>query len=430
MLYGTKIQHGEGPNSESSVSKHRDTHKQLSLSISRTMFSLLAYSATCWVIILQPDVPFVLTSGGVQIPLINVAVSLNAFMIIGPFCLISITTYLYLFLSKLDRVPEIKKYEKQQSIFNFNDGISRFLCFLLFYACPISVMVGFCWKSAVSGWRFLMILVTIVMIIVILAFYVDRRKLCAAKSQNEFYLKNNQISVVKKIFETLSFRYGFGSKVRLLFEFLVTIISIFVILFFSLFLSVFVRRPLNLERAQLKEAYLLKIDLSDANLSNANLWKANLREASLYHAKLREADLSETDLRSSYMGGADLSGTLLNDAKMIRAHMNGCNLNSADLTGADLRGADLSNANLNYADLTRAVLIGANLEGISLHRAILNETVLSKVNNLKADQICKALSIYKIEISNEMESQVKEVCPDRVEEIRSGYFFPPSPFEE
>jgi hypothetical protein len=55
------------------------------------MFVLLAYSASCAVIIAQPDISFVLLSRGVQIPVINATVNLKAFLLAGPFGLILIT---------------------------------------------------------------------------------------------------------------------------------------------------------------------------------------------------------------------------------------------------------------------------------------------------------------------------------------------------
>ena len=107
------------------------------------MFAMLAYSASCAVIMAQPDVPFVLTSSGVKIPVINVAVNLKAFLVVGPLGLTAITAYLHLFLSKLDGIGELDEYDKQPFIFNFKDKFSRTIRFLIFYATPPIVMLGF-----------------------------------------------------------------------------------------------------------------------------------------------------------------------------------------------------------------------------------------------------------------------------------------------
>jgi len=107
--------------------KLRERHKEISATVRRTMFALLAYSASCAVIIVQPDLPFVLTSSGVKVPVINVAVNLNAFLIVGPLGLIAITIYLHIFLEKLDRITELSEDDKQPFLFNFQGPITSWI---------------------------------------------------------------------------------------------------------------------------------------------------------------------------------------------------------------------------------------------------------------------------------------------------------------
>lgn len=64
----------------------RERHKEISRTVRRTMFALLAYSGSCGVIIAQPYLPFVLTSSGVKLPVINIVVNLKSFLIVGPLC--------------------------------------------------------------------------------------------------------------------------------------------------------------------------------------------------------------------------------------------------------------------------------------------------------------------------------------------------------
>jgi hypothetical protein len=56
-------------------------YKKIYAKTCKEIYCFLAYSASCGVIIAQPDVPFVLTSSGVQIPVICVAVNLKAFLL-------------------------------------------------------------------------------------------------------------------------------------------------------------------------------------------------------------------------------------------------------------------------------------------------------------------------------------------------------------
>lgn len=91
----------------------------------------------------------------------------------------------------------------------------------------------------------------------------------------------------------------------------------------------------DLERVDLRGAYLRGADLRRADLSGAYLIGADLRRADLRGAYLSGADLRRVDLREAYLRGADLRG--------------------AYLIGADLRGAYLSEAYLGEADLRETI---------------------------------------------------------------------------
>ena len=58
MTNGDPAQSAESPQFGSGPKKSREIHKELSATIRRTMFTMLAYSAACAVIMVQPDVPF------------------------------------------------------------------------------------------------------------------------------------------------------------------------------------------------------------------------------------------------------------------------------------------------------------------------------------------------------------------------------------
>ena len=99
-------------------------------------------------------------------------------------------------------------------------------------------------------------------------------------------------------------------------------------------------RSLNLppdHNSRVLNNQLDKYDLRDADLKGAFLVKVNFRGANL-----RKADLSWTELREANLQGADLSG----------ANLTGAFLGNAKLQGANLQGAILEKANLTGADLT------------------------------------------------------------------------------
>ncbi len=96
-------------------------------------------------------------------------------------------------------------------------------------------------------------------------------------------------------------------------------------------------------------------DFEAAKLSEADLHNAILRGVNLSEALLDRAVLTRTDLRGADLSWADLSGA---------------NLGSADLRGAILTRADLSGADLRHANLLRADLSLATLDGVQWAGAI------------------------------------------------------------
>ena len=95
------------------------------------------------------------------------------------------------------------------------------------------------------------------------------------------------------------------------------------------------------------------IDLIRADLRNANLANARLNEANLNYAKLKGANLSKANLKR-----ADLTVANLADACCTETNFRGANLRKSDL-----RRADLTRANLKEAILVRTLVDKAKLSG-------------------------------------------------------------------
>ncbi|MCL2622992.1 MAG: pentapeptide repeat-containing protein [Planctomycetaceae bacterium] len=124
-------------------------------------------------------------------------------------------------------------------------------------------------------------------------------------------------------------------------------------------------------RANLSDAILRGVDLSDANLQRASLLNANLQGAGLYHVNLQSADLRNANLqgtKTSHMKlqDADLSDTNLQGANLYRA-----NLRKATLLNANLRGANLFTVELqehwpedNDSHVGQSVFQGTDFRGI------------------------------------------------------------------
>jgi uncharacterized protein YjbI with pentapeptide repeats len=404
--------------SDGFLNKQREVHKELSITVRRTMFTMLAYCVSCAVIIAQPDVPFVLTSSGVEIPVINVAVNLKAFLLVGPLGLIAITIYLHLFLIKLKQMTGLEEYDKQPFLFNFQDRFSRFLKFLILYALPPFLMLAFSWKAAVldEAWRTGMYFATIIVTFGMFLLYSKPK------------LKDRHLITV-------------------IFLIIGIVVSVGMIAFLSFELSQYITRNLNLERAQLTETKLQEMNLGRANLRYANLSKADLRGVNLGSANLRGADLSKANLSRANLSGADLRGANFDGAFLEFSYLVGSRLDEttvihpkwrivwelatredraeadfwdgyigADLSEANLSGTYLGRTLLMDVDLSRADLGGANLSEANLKGANLSGTDLREVNlsgavQLTADQLCEAKALDSATLGPELKKQTENRCP-------------------
>jgi len=450
MTNGGQSQSAETLQSGSAPNKSREIHKELSATIRRTMFMMLAYSAACAVIMAQTDVPFVLTGSGVKIPVINVAVSLKAFLVVGPLGLIVITAYLHLFLNKLDRITGLEEYDKQPFLFNFQDNFSRFLRFLIFYVVTPIVMVGFSWKSAVDPWWGMLTYLATMMVAAGMFILYQKPKLklhwfiiigivallgmsvlsffLAKQFPRGLNLERAQLAEIK--FRGINLKYG---------NFLYANLSKADLRGGALYKALL--QEANLSEAFLSRADLRKADLTNADLTKADLTKATLRGANLHGATLVKANLEGADLREAILkrailegailGGAifwkanlvdtnledaDLRGALLWGADLVKANLKGADLMEAGLMEADLHGATLVKANLKEADLRGADLRGAILEraileGADLRGAILEGANLELARYWSVDQICKARSLYRAKLHPALKKQINEKCP-------------------
>jgi uncharacterized protein YjbI with pentapeptide repeats len=425
----------------------RENHKEISITVRRTMFTLLAYSASCFVIIAQPDIPFIVSSSGVQIPVLNTAINLKAFLLFGPLCLIGITSYLYIFLCKLNRITDVAYYEKKPFIFNFSDNLSKALTLIIFYGLPTFVMIGFSWKAGAIEWNNFLCIATGWISVCIWLLYLKN------KLNNKSYKVFRMAIITAMSFTTLLLLFGYIEY----------------------------KRNLNLERAQLSNARLnhaelFKANFTTANLENADLTHANLNEATLSGANLRGAILHTSQIKSASLiladlQGADLSnanlvGSILyqanlSDAKLNHAFLTKANLGLARLTRAkvrwgvvhdaylqkadlsnsdfrnswiidsiliaanlsqsDFRYADLTNSNLEYAELyetkfNEAKLINCNLTNGLFYGAVFEKADLMRANFSKArfltvDQLCSAGSLYETILEQELMEQIENKCP-------------------
>jgi len=349
------------------------------------------------------------------LPIVNIEIALNTFLIIAPILGILVFIYLQLYINRLcslDRELPNDKVSKYQRLYPW--------WMIDIAGVPETQVLKKLQKlmSVFSLWLLLPITLCIFAVRLIIKpepfyFYYAVAMLLVG-SLWVLWFWSRYDSEQKESFSILDiYRSLLESKTRLIF----TIIIALVILFLSIipwvnrdalkgsnpvarFLSYAV--SLNLDKADLSGA-----DLRIANLENSNLEGADLAEADLRGAKLKGANLEGAKLEGAEnitsdqlctaktLYKAKLDSELREEVKnkcpnhlgayLVGAHLTGADLYGADLEGANLREANLVEANLWNANLRKAYLVEANLGKADLYRADLSGADLSVANLRRAD---------------------------------------------
>jgi uncharacterized protein YjbI with pentapeptide repeats len=134
----------------------------------------------------------------------------------------------------------------------------------------------------------------------------------------------------------------------------------------------------DLQRANLQNAYLGRIDLPRADFFRADLSSASFKEGKVQGAQFYEARLARTRFTRAHLEGANFFGADLSRADFSGATLQGASfahvsarrsifraaqLEGAAFAPADLRGADFRDADLMHATFDGARLAGAAFEG-------------------------------------------------------------------
>jgi uncharacterized protein YjbI with pentapeptide repeats len=336
--------HGLRKLSPSLIGEARD---KTAAQVIRIGLTFLGTTAFCVLSLLTPDSAMLGGNDRINVPLAG-PVSFIGFMLLGPALLIVLRLYLQIYVEhsdRLDRLARRMPAVRAPTLLPLENPLIRIIGGLTFYLLLPVVMMLFAWKAAVFP-------------------FWGSGLLCVAAT----VIVSHGMLPLGKISRRSKTILSAGTAI-------ITAAGV-------LTSPWPLRRPFNLERANLSGQWLTGQDLRDAHLSHADLGGTLLTLANLSDADLSFANLSGTHLEFADLSGADLSGTNLGFASLGFASLGGANvqranLGGASLTDADLRRANLSGANLIDAKLQRAKLAGANLSGANLQRAKLNRANLS-----------------------------------------------------
>lgn len=140
-------------------------------------------------------------------------------------------------------------------------------------------------------------------------------------------------------------------------------------------------------------------DVSEIDASPRGGWAWFLRSSTsvdlsyqvLVTEQKKEYNTFWVDLEDAHLEGANLTHSILKSANMKSAHLQSTNLLNATLRGAQLDGADFLGSNLKGVDLSYASLLG--------------------VKNLHPQELCKAKTVYKAKLDNDLGARLGEQCP-------------------
>jgi uncharacterized protein YjbI with pentapeptide repeats len=325
------------------ISKARD---ETATQVTRVGLTFLGTVAFCLLSLLSPDSALLGGSEKINVPFAG-PVSFFGFMLLGPAVLIVLRVYLQIYVehsNRLDRLARSVSAVRAPTLVPLKNSLIRLFSGLIFYLLlPVTIML-FAWKAAAfPAWGSGLFSVAVAVI------------------ATHVMLPYSRLSWRSKGLLSVS----------------TAIIAGGIILGFGL-----LRRPFDLDRANLSGHNLVGEDLRAAHLWYANLSGADLSGADVSGANLSNANLNSANLSRAIVVAADLSGAKLGSANLSRAivvaaDLSGANLGSANLSGADLAAADLSGAKLGSANLSRAIVVAADLSYANLVGANLSHADLS-----------------------------------------------------
>ncbi len=325
--------------------RHADVVKMLheshSKAINKTMLSLLGVGLySLLAVVGSPDKSLIATNSSIQTPLVGTSISFQGFLIVSPFLLVILTVYLHILYGKWLRLEtkreELNKepanageptIESVPTIFSFSDRLPRFVTTFIFYwFVPLILCVmaskAFALKELIRPMFYVASVVTLSLL----------------------FLRINRCPERK--------RFWRNAPRWILLALLVAFMGYFPSVSDSF------RRPLNLQREDLHEAWLQGLDLTGADMSNANLKGANLSGAMLQKAHLDEANLLDADLRTAKLQGASLNKANLQKTKLTFADFEEADLTLATFAGSILQETNFNSADIRYANFKDSVKVG------------------------------------------------------------------------
>jgi len=146
---------------------------------------------------------------------------------------------------------------------------------------------------------------------------------------------------------------------------------------------------LSIRFSELREARLLRCDLSFCIFERSKLFSIEMEKCNLLGARFNHADFSHSFARKTTTTKASMRRCNFELASLASIRLPGCDLSESIFREADLTDADLSEANMRRCDLEKCGLLRAKLDDADMRGAKiagLNLLSLASMKGLKVSQ--------------------------------------------
>ena len=291
-------------------------HDEISKTIRRVMFTLLAFSVFCGLTLASTNDASLFGVGSeIKLPIASTSIDFSSFLTVGPLILIGLIVYLHLFLQSAAELGKPQGANPLPYVFNMENPIAIIMSGFLHYWLPVLLLFQFAWKATPQPMAgFWLGLVSIGLGIVMAYLHLARM---SAESKGI----PRQITRIMFFAFSLLFAIQMASGGAVL------------------------KRSLMLDGAEFENRDLRGFDFTDASMKEANL-------------------------ENTKLSGANFSGAYLFEAIFDDANVTNVNFGEANLQGVNLEGLDLSESDLRKANITNIKFTGATLNKTDLRGAI------------------------------------------------------------
>jgi hypothetical protein len=328
-------------------------HDEISNTVRRVMFSVLAYSLFCGLTLASTSDASLFGAGSkIELPIAGTSINYSTFLTVGPLVLIGLIVYLHLFLQSSVDLGRPQGANPLPYLFNMKNPLALILSGFLHYWLPVLLLFQFAWKAI-------------------------------PQPMAGFWLGLASIGI------GIAMAYLHMARMRTEAEGIPRQLTRVMFFAFSLLLAIqmasggaMLKRSLMLNKAEFEGLDLRDVDFREASLEKANLKGVNLTGANLFRANLVGAEFTNAQLTNVNFREASLQGVNLSDLDLTKSDLRGANITDTKFGKANLDKADLRGVRWTYTTNTQSADANLDTAVLQNERKIANCKQFAEVENL------------------------------------------------